>query len=48
MWRVATSERFGDPLVVIETQWTLAMVADANDILDAFDDAMAEAQAGKG
>lgn len=41
VWRVATSERMRDPLDVIETRWSLAMVADANDILDAFDDAAA-------
>lgn len=43
VWRVATSERFADPLHVIETEWSLAMVADANDVLDAFDDAIAAA-----
>jgi len=37
---VATSERFRDGLDVIETRWSLEMVADANDVLDAFDDAL--------
>lgn len=40
VWRVATSERFRDGLDVIETRWSLEMVADANDVLDAFDDAL--------
>lgn len=43
VWRVAASERFSDALHTIETEWSLAMVADANDVLDAFDDAIAAA-----
>ena len=43
VWRVATHERFRDGLDVIETRWSLEMVADANDVLDAFDDAIAAA-----
>lgn len=40
MWRVATHERFRDGLQVILDRWTLAMVVDANDVLDAFDEAL--------
>lgn len=43
VWRVAASEWFSDGLDVIETRWSLEMVCDANDILDAFDDAAAAA-----
>ncbi|HSN27243.1 MAG TPA: hypothetical protein VLT45_13200 [Kofleriaceae bacterium] len=32
--RIATSQRYTDPLHVIETEWTLADVWDANDVLD--------------
>jgi len=46
VWRVATSDRFKDGLDAIETRWSLEMVCDANDILDAFDDAAAAAAAG--
>jgi len=43
VWRVATHERMRDPLAVIEREWSLEMVCDANDVLDAFDDALAAA-----
>lgn len=43
MWRVATHERFRDGLDVILGRWTLEMVVDANDVLDAFEEAAVEA-----
>lgn len=43
MWRVATHEKNRDSLTEILDAWTLEMVADANDVLDAFDDAAVEA-----
>lgn len=46
VWRVATSDRFKDGLDAIETRWSLQMVADANDVLDAFDDALAAREGG--
>jgi len=36
--RIATSGRYTDGLTTIEERWTLQMVADACDVLDAFDD----------
>ena len=44
--RVATSDRYRDGLATIEERWSLEMVADANDILDAYDDAVAAAGEG--
>lgn len=41
--RVATSRRYTDSLHAIATQWGLADVLDASDVLDAIENAEAEA-----
>lgn len=41
--RVATSGLYPDGLAVIESRWTLEMVADACEVCDAIDDARAQA-----
>lgn len=44
--RVAMSDRYSDGLSTIEREWSLEMVCDACDILDAYDDALADAEKG--
>lgn len=41
--RVATSGRYHDSLDTIATRWSLADLFDAHDVLDALEDAEAEA-----
>ena len=43
VWRVASSGRFGDSLHTILSEWTLADVHAANQIIDALLDAEAQA-----
>jgi len=42
--RVATSGYYNDSLTEIMTQWSLSDVVDANIVIDAYEDAKAEAQ----
>lgn len=43
VWRVASSGRFGDSLYTILTEWTLADVYAANQVIDALSAAEQEA-----
>lgn len=42
--RVATSGKYSDSLHIISTEWTLVDVWQANDVIDAHDDAAARAE----